>query len=52
MNKILTADKRSQAIMENTITSFNEAGKSGVRFVEFDVQVKAGAANLFLKDPS
>lgn len=39
MNKILTADKRSQAIMENTITSFNEAGKSGVRFVEFDVQV-------------
>lgn len=39
MNKALSVDKRMQDIMENTITSFNEAGKRGVRFVEFDVQV-------------
>lgn len=39
MNKALSADKRYQAMMENTISSFNEAGKFGVRFVEFDVQV-------------
>lgn len=39
MNKALSVDKRKQDIMENTITSFNEAGKRGVRFVEFDVQV-------------
>lgn len=39
MNKVLSSDKRMQAIMENTITSFNEAARNGVRFVEFDVQV-------------
>jgi hypothetical protein len=48
MNKALSADKRYQAMMENTISSFNEAGKCGVRFVEFDVQVTVKAATLSL----
>ncbi|KAH9328777.1 hypothetical protein KI387_000885, partial [Taxus chinensis] len=51
MNKVSSPDKRMQAIMENTIMSFNEAARSGVRFVEFDVQVTGdGRAVIFHDD--
>lgn len=38
----MNMDLRMKAIKENSILSFNEAGKSGVDFVEFDVQVCDG----------
>lgn len=42
MNMLNSTDVRLKAIKENSILSFNEAGKSGVDFVEFDVQVGNG----------
>lgn len=42
MNK----DLRLKAIKENSILSFNEAGRSSVDFVEFDVQVSYGVISL------
>lgn len=42
MNK----DLRLKAIKENSILSFNEAGRSCVDFVEFDVQVSYGVISL------
>ncbi|XP_016492372.1 glycerophosphodiester phosphodiesterase GDPD3-like [Nicotiana tabacum] len=34
-----SCDRRSKAIKENTLCSFNEAAKFNVDFIEFDVQV-------------
>lgn len=42
MNMLNSTDSRLKAIKENSILSFNEAGKSKVDFVEFDVQVCDG----------
>ncbi|XP_043723133.1 glycerophosphodiester phosphodiesterase GDPD1, chloroplastic-like [Telopea speciosissima] len=39
MNMLHSPDRRMKAIKENSILSFNTAGKFGVDFVEFDVQV-------------
>lgn len=39
MNMLQSADRRMKAIKENSIASFNTAGKFAVDFVEFDVQV-------------
>ncbi|XP_042495119.1 glycerophosphodiester phosphodiesterase GDPD1, chloroplastic-like [Macadamia integrifolia] len=39
MNMLHSPDRRMQAIKENSILSFNTAGKFAVDFVEFDVQV-------------
>lgn len=44
MNMLNSTDVRLKAIKENSILSFNEAGKSGVDFVEFDVQVRNGVS--------
>lgn len=40
MNMLQSADRRMKAIKENSIASFNTAGKFAVDFVEFDVQVR------------
>ncbi|KAJ4974511.1 hypothetical protein NE237_007685 [Protea cynaroides] len=48
MNILHIPDRRFQAIKENSILSFNTAGKYGVDFVEFDVQVtKDGCPVIF-----
>ncbi|KAJ4960626.1 hypothetical protein NE237_020536 [Protea cynaroides] len=39
MNMLHSADRRMKAIKENSILSFNTAGKFDADFVEFDVQV-------------
>nr|DAD34150.1 TPA_asm: hypothetical protein HUJ06_004790 [Nelumbo nucifera] len=39
MNMLHSSDRRMKAIKENSILSFNTAGKFSVDFVEFDVQV-------------
>ncbi|XP_068665467.1 glycerophosphodiester phosphodiesterase GDPD1, chloroplastic-like [Aristolochia californica] len=39
MNMLYSPDRRMKAIKENSIMSFNAAGKFAVDFVEFDVQV-------------
>ncbi|XP_068667483.1 glycerophosphodiester phosphodiesterase GDPD1, chloroplastic-like [Aristolochia californica] len=39
MNMLYSPDRRMKAIKENSISSFNGAGKFAVDFVEFDVQV-------------
>ncbi|KAF8390700.1 hypothetical protein HHK36_025227 [Tetracentron sinense] len=39
MNMLQSSDRRMKAIKENSILSFNAAGKFAVDFVEFDVQV-------------
>ncbi|XP_058093052.1 glycerophosphodiester phosphodiesterase GDPD2-like isoform X2 [Magnolia sinica] len=39
MNMLYSADRRMKAIKENSILSFDAAGKFAVDFVEFDVQV-------------
>lgn len=39
MNMLQSSDRRMKAIKENTILSFNAAGKFPVDYVEFDVQV-------------
>ncbi|XP_057982615.1 glycerophosphodiester phosphodiesterase GDPD1, chloroplastic-like [Malania oleifera] len=39
MNKLQSPDRRMKAIKENSVLSFNTAGKFGVDFIEFDVQV-------------
>ena len=40
MNILQSCDRRSKAIKENTLCSFNEAAKFNVDFIEFDVQVR------------
>ena len=39
MNALASPDHRLKIVKENTVLSFNEAGKFPVDFVEFDVQV-------------
>lgn len=39
MNMLQSSDLRMKAIKENTILSFNTAGKHPIDFIEFDVQV-------------
>lgn len=39
MNLLSSPDPRMTAVKENSVVSFNDAGRSGVDFVEFDVQV-------------
>lgn len=39
MNILQSPDRRMKAVKENSILSFNTAGKFAVDFVEFDVQV-------------
>ncbi|KAK1318395.1 hypothetical protein QJS10_CPB04g00189 [Acorus calamus] len=39
MNALSSSDRRMKSVKENSILSFNEAGRFGVDFVEFDVQV-------------
>lgn len=41
MNMLQSSDLRMKAVKENTILSFNTAGKYAVDFIEFDVQVYA-----------
>ncbi|KAJ8649020.1 hypothetical protein MRB53_002043 [Persea americana] len=46
----MNMDLRMKAIKENSILSFNEAGKSGVDFVEFDVQVTKDDCPIIFHD--
>lgn len=39
MNMLQSTDLRMKAVKENTILSFNTAGKYPIDFIEFDVQV-------------
>ncbi|XP_057949665.1 glycerophosphodiester phosphodiesterase GDPD1, chloroplastic-like isoform X1 [Malania oleifera] len=39
MNMMQSSDQRMKAIKENSVLSFNAAGKSDIHFIEFDVQV-------------
>lgn len=39
MNALSSPDPRLKIVKENTVLSFNEAGRFPVDFVEFDVQV-------------
>ncbi|KAF5748674.1 hypothetical protein HS088_TW04G00632 [Tripterygium wilfordii] len=51
MNVLQSGDRRMTAIKENSIVSFNAAGKFPVDFVEFDVQVtKDGCPVIFHDD--
>ncbi|PKA47606.1 hypothetical protein AXF42_Ash014802 [Apostasia shenzhenica] len=51
MNLLSSADPRMKAVKENSILSFNLAGKCAVDFVEFDVQVtKDGCPIIFHDD--
>eukprot|EP00268_Persea_americana_P034155 TRINITY_DN337_c0_g1_i5.p1 TRINITY_DN337_c0_g1~~TRINITY_DN337_c0_g1_i5.p1 ORF type:complete len:395 (+),score=66.59 TRINITY_DN337_c0_g1_i5:325-1509(+) len=50
MNMLNSTDVRLTAIKENSILSFNEAGKSGVDFVEFDVQVTRDDCPIIFHD--
>lgn len=40
VNILQSSNPRMKGIRENTITSFNEAAKLDIDFIEFDVQVK------------
>lgn len=40
VNMLQSSNPRMKAIRENTITSFNEAAKLDIDFIEFDVQVR------------
>lgn len=51
MNMLQSSDRRMKAIKENSILSFNSAGKFPVDFIEFDVQVtKDGCPVIFHDD--
>lgn len=39
MNMLQSSDRRMKALKENSILSFNSAGKFNLDFIEFDVQV-------------
>lgn len=49
MNMLQSSDLRMKAVKENTILSFNTAGKHAVDFIEFDVQVNTLLSVLKLK---
>ena len=48
MNMLQSSNPRMKAIKENTITSFNEAAKFDVDFIEFDVQVTQFILSIYL----
>ncbi|KAF6137963.1 hypothetical protein GIB67_041836 [Kingdonia uniflora] len=50
MNMLQSSDCRMKAIKENTILSFNAAGKFAVDFVEFDVQVTSDDCAVIFHD--
>ncbi|XP_010250593.1 PREDICTED: glycerophosphodiester phosphodiesterase GDPD2-like [Nelumbo nucifera] len=50
MNMLHSSDRRMKAIKENSILSFNTAGKFSVDFVEFDVQVTKDDCPIIFHD--
>ncbi|KAL5717409.1 glycerophosphodiester phosphodiesterase [Ranunculus cassubicifolius] len=50
MNMLQSSDRRMKEIKENTIMSFNAAGKHQVDFVEFDVQVTSDDCPVIFHD--
>ncbi|GMH06873.1 hypothetical protein Nepgr_008713 [Nepenthes gracilis] len=50
MNKLQSSDRRTKAVKENTILSFNAAAKFGVDFIEFDVQVTKDGFPIIFHD--
>ena len=50
MNMLQSSDLRMKAIKENTILSFNTAGKYAVDFIEFDVQVTKDGCPIVFHD--
>ncbi|KAL6541390.1 Lysophospholipase D gdpd1 [Orobanche gracilis] len=50
MNMLQSSDLRMKAVKENTILSFNAAGKHPIDFVEFDVQVTKDGCPIIFHD--
>ncbi|XP_057800521.1 glycerophosphodiester phosphodiesterase GDPD1, chloroplastic-like [Salvia miltiorrhiza] len=50
MNMLQSSDLRMKAVKENTILSFNTAGKHAVDFIEFDVQVTKDGCPIIFHD--
>uniref|UniRef100_A0A1D1Y8S6 glycerophosphodiester phosphodiesterase n=1 Tax=Anthurium amnicola TaxID=1678845 RepID=A0A1D1Y8S6_9ARAE len=50
MNALASPDLRLRAVRENTVLSFNEAGRFPVDFVEFDVQVTRDGCPIIFHD--
>nr|DAD30471.1 TPA_asm: hypothetical protein HUJ06_009322 [Nelumbo nucifera] len=50
MNMLHSSDRRMQVIKENSILSFNTAGKFALDFVEFDVQVTRDDCPIIFHD--
>ncbi|KAL8049160.1 hypothetical protein ABFS82_06G003100 [Erythranthe guttata] len=50
MNMLQSTDLRMKAVKENTILSFNTAGKYPIDFIEFDVQVTTDGCPIIFHD--
>ncbi|MQL77925.1 hypothetical protein Taro_010341 [Colocasia esculenta] len=50
MNALASPDRRMRAVKENSVLSFNEAGRFPVDFVEFDVQVTEDGCPVIFHD--
>ncbi|KAI3457798.1 hypothetical protein Pfo_014461 [Paulownia fortunei] len=50
MNMLQSSDLRMKAVKENTILSFNTAGKYPIDFIEFDVQVTKDGCPIIFHD--
>ncbi|KAL1539913.1 Lysophospholipase D gdpd1 [Salvia divinorum] len=50
MNMLQSTDFRMKAVKENTILSFNTAGKHAVDYIEFDVQVTKDGCPIIFHD--
>jgi glycerophosphodiester phosphodiesterase len=50
MNTLQSSDLRMKAVKENTILSFNTAGKHPIDFIEFDVQVTKDGCPIIFHD--
>ncbi|XP_072991428.1 glycerophosphodiester phosphodiesterase GDPD1, chloroplastic-like isoform X1 [Typha latifolia] len=50
MNAVASSDKRMMAVRENSLLSFNRAGRFPVDFVEFDVQVTKDGFPIIFHD--
>lgn len=50
MNALASLDRRMREIKENSIRSFNEAGRFAIDFVEFDVQVTKDDCPIIFHD--
>ncbi|KAG6400664.1 hypothetical protein SASPL_137505 [Salvia splendens] len=50
MNMLQSADLRMKAVKENTILSFNNAGKHAADYIEFDVQVTKDGYPIIFHD--